>query len=75
MYHLTALVTLLAILFFFFTCINVSRSRARTGVKVPAMSGHPDFERAFRIQMLCDSGDRRHCAVGGALGAVVLRLV
>ena len=51
MYHLTALVTLLAILFFFFTCMNVSRSRGRTGIKVPAMSGHPDFERAFRIQM------------------------
>ena len=51
MYHLTALVTLLAILFFFFTCMNVSRSRTKTGIKVPAMSGHPDFERAFRIQM------------------------
>jgi glutathione S-transferase len=51
MYHLTALVTLLAILFFFFTCMNVSRSRTRTGIKAPAMSGHPDFERAFRIQM------------------------
>ena len=51
MYHLTALVTLLAILFFFFTCMNVSRSRGKTGVKVPAVSGHPDFERAFRIQM------------------------
>ena len=51
MYHLTALITLLAVLFFFFTCMNVSRSRTRTGIKVPAMSGHPDFERAFRIQM------------------------
>lgn len=51
MYHLTALVMLLAIAFYFFTCINVSRSRTATGVKVPAMSGHPDFERAFRIQM------------------------
>ena len=51
MYHLTALVTLLAILFFFLTSMNVSRSRTRTGVKAPAMSGHPDFERAFRIQM------------------------
>lgn len=51
MYHLTALVTLLAILFFFFTSVNVSRSRTKTGIKVPAMSGHPDFERAFRIQM------------------------
>lgn len=51
MYHLTALVTLLAIAFYFFTCINVARMRDKTGVKVPAMSGHPDFERAFRIQM------------------------
>jgi len=51
MYHLTALVTLLALAFYFFTCINVSRARTKTGVKVPAMSGHPDFERAFRIQM------------------------
>ncbi|MFB6417930.1 MULTISPECIES: MAPEG family protein [Bradyrhizobium] len=51
MYHLTALVTLLAIAFYFFTSINVSRLRTKTGVKVPATSGHPDFERAFRIQM------------------------
>src|SRR5881409_1333071 len=51
MYHFTALVTLLAILFYFYASINVSRARTRTGVKAPAMSGHPDFERAFRIQM------------------------
>ena len=51
MHHLTALVTLLAIAFYFSTSINVSRARTRTGVKVPATSGHPDFERAFRIQM------------------------
>ena len=51
MYHLTALATLLAVLFYLYTCINVARSRTKTGVKVPAMSGHPDFERAFRIQM------------------------
>jgi glutathione S-transferase len=31
--------------------MNVSRSRMKTGVKVPATSGHPDFDRAFRIQM------------------------
>src|SRR5438270_12813530 len=51
MYHLTALVTLLAILFYFFITINVSRSRTKTGVKAPATTGHPDFERAFRVQM------------------------
>jgi glutathione S-transferase len=51
MYHFTALVTLLAVLTYFSTSINVARSRAKTGVKAPAMSGHPDFDRAFRIQM------------------------
>ena len=50
MYHFTAFVTLLAIAFYLFVTINVSRARARTGIKVPATSGHPDFERAFRIQ-------------------------
>src|SRR5688500_1892158 len=50
MYHLTALVTCLAILFYFFTSIQVSKARAAFGIKVPATSGHPDFERVFRVQ-------------------------
>jgi len=51
MYHFTALVTCLAILFYFFTSIEVSRARVRFGVKAPAISGNPDFERVFRVQM------------------------
>jgi glutathione S-transferase len=51
MYHFTALVTCLAILFYFFTSIQVSKARAAFGIKVPAISGHPDFERVFRVQM------------------------
>jgi glutathione S-transferase len=51
MYHLTALVTLLTALFYFLTALNVAKLRGRTSIKVPAMSGHPDFERAFRIQL------------------------
>src|SRR5512139_2491774 len=51
MYHLTALVTLLAILLYFLTGIGVARARVRYGVKAPATSGQPDFERAFRVQM------------------------
>ena len=51
MYHFTALVTCLAILFYFFTCIQVSKARAAFGIKVPATSGNPDFERVFRVQM------------------------
>ena len=51
MYHFTALVTCLAIAFYFFTSIKVSKARAAFGVKVPAISGNPDFERVFRVQM------------------------
>jgi glutathione S-transferase len=51
MYHYTALVTCLAILVYFATSIHVSRARVKYGVKLPAIAGHPDFERAFRVQM------------------------
>jgi glutathione S-transferase len=51
MYHFTALVTLLAVLFYFFTSTRVSRARVAYGVKLPAISGNPDFERVFRVQM------------------------
>jgi glutathione S-transferase len=51
MYHFTALVTCLAIAFYFFTSIQVSKARAKFGIKVPATSGNPDFERVFRVQM------------------------
>jgi glutathione S-transferase len=51
MFHFTALVTCLAILFYFFTSIQVSKARVKFGIKVPAISGNPDFERVFRVQM------------------------
>src|SRR5712672_664213 len=51
MYHCTALVTCLAIAFYFFTSIQVSKARVAFGVKVPAISGNADFERVFRVHM------------------------
>jgi glutathione S-transferase len=51
MYHSTALVTLLAILVYFITSTQVARARVKYGVKLPAISGNPDFERVFRVQM------------------------
>jgi glutathione S-transferase len=51
MFHYTALVTCLAILFYFFAAIRVSKARVAFGIKVPAISGNPDFERVFRVQM------------------------
>jgi glutathione S-transferase len=47
----TALVTLFALLFYFYTGWAVAKARARFGVKAPAISGQPDFERVFRVQM------------------------
>ena len=51
MYHLTALVTCLALLFYFATSVRVARARGTFGIKAPAISGDPDFERIFRVQM------------------------
>src|ERR1700744_176200 len=51
MYHFTALVTLLALMFYFFTSVQVSQARAKYGVKLPATAGNEDFERVFRVQM------------------------
>lgn len=51
MYHATALVTLLAVLFYFVTSAQVARARIRYGVKLPAITGNADFERIFRVQM------------------------
>src|SRR3954447_16173652 len=51
MFNFTAIVTCLAVLFYFFTSTRVARARAAYGIKVPAIAGHPDFERVFRVQM------------------------
>src|SRR5262249_19702966 len=47
----TALVTLLAVIFYFYAGLRVGAARGKYGIKAPAVSGHPDFERAYRIQM------------------------
>jgi len=51
MYHLTALITCLAVALYFYTSILVARARAAYGIKAPAIIGNPDFERVFRVQM------------------------
>jgi len=51
MYHYSALVTCLAIAFYFFTSVRVAKAHVIFGVKLPAMTGHPDFERVYRVQM------------------------
>jgi glutathione S-transferase len=49
--HLPALVTLLNVLLQFATLWVVGNARKRYDVQAPAISGHPGFERAWRIQM------------------------
>jgi glutathione S-transferase len=49
--NLTAVVTLLAVILYFWMGFAVGQARAKFAVKVPATTGHPDFERVFRIQM------------------------
>ena len=48
---LIALVTLLTVLLMFVTALMVGRARGAHGVHAPATSGHPAFDRAFRVQM------------------------
>lgn len=46
--HYTASVTLLAIALYVFLATRVAAARVRFGVKLPATTGHADFERVFR---------------------------
>ena len=48
---LTATVTLLAVLFYFYAAFRVGSLRASLGIKAPATDGHPTFERAYRVQL------------------------
>ncbi len=47
----TTLVTLLALAVYFYAGIRAGRARQTYGIKAPATTGHPTFERAFRAQM------------------------
>lgn len=47
----TAIVTILAILVYFWTGATVGGLRTKHGIKAPAMTGHPEFECAVRVQM------------------------
>ena len=49
--NFTALVTLLAVILYFWLGFQVGQARVTFGVKAPATTGNPDFERIFRIQM------------------------
>ncbi|HVA12654.1 MAG TPA: MAPEG family protein [Stellaceae bacterium] len=47
--YYTAIVTLLAVAFYFFLATRVAVAHGKFDVKLPATTGHPDFERIFRV--------------------------
>lgn len=48
--ELPALVTLIALLEYFFFVFRVGFSRPKFGVEAPATTGHPEWERIYRVQ-------------------------
>ncbi|WP_329740985.1 MAPEG family protein [Dyella sp. A6] len=49
--QLPALVVLLSVLLMFGTMYAAGKAREKHSIKAPATSGHPAFERAYRVQM------------------------
>jgi len=49
--NLVVVVTFLALLVYFWTGLRVGAARQKYGVAAPAVTGPPEFERAYRVQM------------------------
>jgi glutathione S-transferase len=47
----TAIVTLLIGIFYFYTGFRVGNLRGKHKIQAPATSGHPEFDRAYRVQL------------------------
>ncbi|MGZ3280313.1 MAG: MAPEG family protein [Phenylobacterium sp.] len=47
----TAVVTLLALLVYFWMGLQVAGARGKSGIQAPTMTGDPILERAVRVQM------------------------
>ena len=50
MHNYTALVTIASLLVYFWMSLQVARARGKSGIKPPAMTGHPLLERTVRVQ-------------------------
>ncbi len=48
---LSAAVTILSILFVFYTGMVVAQMRGKHKIDAPAVAGNPEFERAYRVQV------------------------
>ncbi len=50
-FPLTTLAIVLALLVFFGLAVVVGQARAKYNVPAPASSGHPEFDKRYRVQM------------------------
>jgi glutathione S-transferase len=50
-YIYTAAATLAALALYFVLCSVVGQARGKYGIKAPAVAGHENFERAYRVQI------------------------
>lgn len=50
-YTYTAAVTMLALLLYMVVSMVAGQARAKYSIKAPAVTGHENFERAYRVQM------------------------
>jgi glutathione S-transferase len=50
-YIYTAAVTLLALLLYMGFCMAAAQARGKYAIKAPAVTGHENFERVYRVQM------------------------
>ena len=48
---LTTIVAMIALLEFIVFALQVGRARGAYGVEAPATSGHPEFDKRYRVQM------------------------
>ena len=50
-YPITTLALVLALIVYFALSVNVGRARATWNVPAPQASGHPEFDKRYRVQM------------------------
>lgn len=50
-YPLTTLALVAAMFVYFGITVNVGRARVKFGVEAPRASGHPEFDKRYRVQM------------------------
>ncbi|HEY5072732.1 MAG TPA: MAPEG family protein [Caulobacteraceae bacterium] len=50
-HSLVAIVTLISLLLYFMMGLRVGEGRTKFGIVAPAVTGHPEFERRYRVQV------------------------